>query len=219
MKKHIIILINLAVLFLLINCNKYINTDSYEIMLNSISKDDIIKSDNILDKTSGIIGTLIYLKSNMIINQIPCKGGIDNPLQLYKKSWNCILLNDYNIDNYYIKKNSSISISYKQNHLTELYFDTLKNTVSPLIIDGIPCKNYVKFHINGKISLCMLAKNFKIKNILFQMGSQIEFDENGNLKRAIIYKKHIIHGTEYEGGILEFDKNVNITKYTKDIYG
>jgi hypothetical protein len=70
----------------------------------------------------------------------------------------------------------------------------------PATIQGLPCRSWVRFHHNGKLSTCELAADAAVCGHMLPAASYLVFDEEGMLRSCFLAHDTLIQGYWCRGG-------------------
>ena len=70
----------------------------------------------------------------------------------------------------------------------------------PATIQGLPCRSWVRFHENGKLSTCELAAEATIQGHTLPAATYLVFDEEGQLRSCFLAQDTQIQGYWCRGG-------------------
>ena len=70
----------------------------------------------------------------------------------------------------------------------------------PATIQGLPCRSWVRFHENGKLSTCELAAETTIEGHRLPASTYLVFDEEGQLRSCFLSRDTQIQGYWCRGG-------------------
>jgi hypothetical protein len=70
----------------------------------------------------------------------------------------------------------------------------------PATIQGLPCRNRVRFHQNGKLSACELAAETEVAGHTLPAATYLVFDEDGQLRSCFLSQDTQIDGYWCRGG-------------------
>ena len=70
----------------------------------------------------------------------------------------------------------------------------------PATIQGLPCRSWVRFHQNGKLSTCELAAEAAIAGHTLHTATYLVFDEEGQLRSCFLSQDTQIQGYWCRGG-------------------
>lgn len=70
----------------------------------------------------------------------------------------------------------------------------------PAAIQGLPCRSWVRFHQNGRLSTCELADEAAVQGQVLPAASYLVFDEEGQLRSCFLAQDTLIQGHWCRGG-------------------